>query len=138
MSLPKITATGNLTRDPDLKWTSGGRAVVNFTIACSDGKKDDPKARTTFIDCVAWNDIAETIANKLHKGQRVNVTGRLEQRSYEAKDGTKRTVFEVGIDTVGPDLRFMGSGQRTSPPTAAGDSTDDPWGYPALDEPPAF
>ena len=126
-SLPYIAATGNLTRPPEIRYTGGGKAVVNLSIAVSNGRRDDPKTKTTFLDCTAWDAMAENIGNNLTQGQRVNIVGHLEQRSYETKEGEKRTVFEVALESIGPDLRFAQDGQRSS--SSGGQSAgEDPWG----------
>lgn len=99
MTLPSVTATGNLTADPELRFTNNGKAVASFTVACNDRRKDATgnwiDGDTTFLTCQAWDEQAEQITEQLSKGQRVTVAGKLRQRSYEAKDGSKRTVYEV-------------------------------------------
>lgn len=99
--LNRIVLVGRLTRDPDIKYTSGGVAVGNFSLAVdrpftsSDGTKE-----TDFIDCVVWRQLAETVGNHLAKGRLVAVEGRLQIRSYEAQDGTRRRVAEVVAESV--------------------------------------
>lgn len=94
----KYICTGNLTKDPELKFTPGnGVAVATFTIAVSSGYGD--KKETAFIPVVVWNKSAEVVANYTHKGSRVLVQGRINTRSYDAKDGTKRYVTEIIADS---------------------------------------
>lgn len=105
-----ITIIGNLTADPELRTTSAGAQVASFTIASTPrswnrntGQFEDGQA--LFMRCSAWRDLAEHCANSLAKGMRVIAQGRLTQRSYEAKDGTQRTVVELQVDEIGPSLR---------------------------------
>ncbi|AIY01183.1 single-strand DNA binding protein [Arthrobacter sp. PAMC 25486] len=106
-----ITVIGNLTGDPELRFTPSGSAVANFTIASTprtfDKNSNEWKDGTTlFMRCSAWRDMAENIAETMdQKGMRVIVTGRLTQRSYE-KDGQTRTVMELEVDEIGPSLRY--------------------------------
>jgi len=100
MSLPTLTATGNLTAEPELRFTPSGKSVTTFTIACNDRRKDQTTGQwidgdTTFLTCEVWGERGEELVEQVGKGQRVMVTGKLRQRSYEAKDGTKRTVYEL-------------------------------------------
>jgi single-strand DNA-binding protein len=107
---PIITVVGNLSSDPELRYTPSGLAVANFTVACtprtldkaSDTWKD---GETLWLSCSVWKQYAENVAESLQKGMRVIVTGRLKARSYEDRDGNKRTVFELDVDEVGPSLR---------------------------------
>ncbi len=105
-----ITVVGNLTADPELRYTGNGIAVANFTIASTprtldrtsnEWKDGDP----LFLRCAAWRDLAEHVAASLSKGSRVIATGRLRQRSFETKEGEKRTSIELEIDEIGPSLR---------------------------------
>lgn len=145
MSLPRITAEGGLVRDPDLRFTSGGKSVANFTIACKDrvpdgqgGYKDgDP----CFLRVAVWGKAAEHIAESARQGDLVMVTGRLVQKEYETAAGEKRSSMECVADTVGIALTFgiakteRAAGSSTTRTTAP--SEDDPWGKPAShDEPP--
>ncbi len=102
MSLNMVCLTGRLTRDPELRTTTTGKQVVNFTIAVQKRFKpqnsDEPDA--SFINCVAWGQSAEFLCNYGAKGRMVGVTGRLEQRKYQASDGTMREVVEVVADQV--------------------------------------
>jgi single-strand DNA-binding protein len=100
---------GNLTRDPELKYTSGGRAVSTFGIAVNrrwKGQNDEWQEATSFFNVTAWADLGENIAASLNKGDRVIVTGRLEQRSWETNEGEKRSVVEIVADEIGPSLRW--------------------------------
>ena len=102
MSLPNITATGNIVADPELRFFNDGNAVVNFRIACNGRKKNRETGQwengdTTFLTCSAFNGLAENIAQQFGKGKKITVAGQLKQREYE-KDGQKRTVFEVAVN----------------------------------------
>lgn len=103
-----ITMTGNLTRDPELRFTPGGRANCSFGLAVSRRFQKDGEWQevTSFFSVVAWGTTAENAAASLSKGHRAVVVGRLEQREYEAKDGNKRSVVEVVADEIGPSLRW--------------------------------
>jgi single-strand DNA-binding protein len=106
-----ITIVGNLTADPELRFTPSGAAVANFTVASTprtfDRQANEWKdGETLFMRCSIWRDAAENIAESLHRGTRVIVTGRLKSRSYETKEGEKRTVVELDVDEVGPSLRY--------------------------------
>jgi len=105
-----ITIVGNLTADPELRYTQNGAAVANFTIASTprtfDKASNDWKdGDALFMRCSAWRDTGEHAASSLTKGSRVIATGRLQQRSYE-KDGEKRTVIELEVDEIGPSLKY--------------------------------
>ncbi len=106
-----LTIVGNLTADPELRSTNTGAPVVNFTIASTPraynrqtNQYDDGPA--LFMRCSAWNDLAQHIAQTCTKGMRVIAQGRLSQRSYQAQDGSPRTVVELTVDAIGPDLRY--------------------------------
>jgi single-strand DNA-binding protein len=106
-----ITIVGNLTADPELRFTPSGAAVANFTVASTprtfDRQSNEWKdGETLFMRCSIWRDSAENVAESLHRGTRVIVTGRLKSRSYETKEGEKRTVIELDVDEVGPSLRY--------------------------------
>ena len=105
-----ITIIGNLTNDPELRWTPSGSAVTNFTIASTprtfDRQANEWKdGETLFLRASVWKDQAENAAETLKKGMRVIVEGRLKSRSYETKEGEKRTVIELEVDEVGVSLR---------------------------------
>ncbi|MDO8122080.1 single-stranded DNA-binding protein [Isoptericola sp. b490] len=106
-----ITVIGNLTADPELRFTPSGAAVANFTIA-STPRTFDRQANewkdgdTLFLRCSIWREAAENVAESLTKGTRVIAQGRLVQRSFETREGEKRTVVELQVDEVGPSLRY--------------------------------
>jgi single-strand DNA-binding protein len=106
-----ITVIGNLTNDPELRFTPSGAAVANFTVASTprtfDKQANEWKdGETLFMRCSVWRDAAEHVAESLQRGTRVLVSGRLRSRSYETKEGEKRTVVEMEVDEVGPSLRY--------------------------------
>src|SRR5690349_6941061 len=106
-----ITIIGNLTADPELRFTPSGAAVANFTVASTprqfDRQSNEWKdGETLFMRCSVWRDAAENVAESLARGTRVIVSGRLKSRSYETKEGEKRTVVEMEVDEVGPSLRY--------------------------------
>jgi single-strand DNA-binding protein len=106
-----ITLVGNLTSDPELRFTPSGAAVANFTVASTprsfDRQANEWKdGETLFMRCAVWREAAENIAESLTKGTRVLVTGRLRSRSFETREGEKRTVMEMEVDEVGPSLRY--------------------------------
>ncbi len=106
-----ITVVGNLTGDPELKFTPSGAAVANFTVASTprtfDRQTNEWKdGDALFIRCDAWRQLAENVAESLTKGQRVVVTGSLKVRNFERQDGSKGTSVEMTVDEIGPSLRF--------------------------------
>ncbi|MDA0252978.1 MAG: single-stranded DNA-binding protein [Actinobacteria bacterium] len=148
-----ITVVGNLTADPELRFTPSGAAVANFTVASTpriydrqSGEWKDGEA--LFLRCSIWREAAENVAESLTRGARVIVSGRLKQRSFETKEGEKRTVMEVEVDEIGPSLKYAtakvnkagrsgggsggfgsgapGGGGGSRPAAAA--SNEDPWG----------
>ena len=160
-----ITIVGNLVDDPDLRFTPSGAAVANFRMASTprtfDRQANEWKdGETLFLSCAVWRQAAENVAESLQKGMRVIVQGRLKSRSYETREGEKRTVFEIDVDEVGPSLRsatakvtrasrsggdggyqsqsggsggndpWASSGAASSGP-AAGATSSDPWAAPA-------
>jgi single-strand DNA-binding protein len=151
-----ITVVGNLTSDPELRFTPSGASVASFTVASTPrfldkGSNEWKDGDALFLRCSVWRQAAENAAESLHRGDRVIVTGRLKQRSFETKEGEKRTVVEIDVDEVGPSLRYASAkvtkvsrgggssggqaGHRSSAPA------DDPWSTPApvgglTDEPP--
>lgn len=142
-----ITIVGNLTNDPELRFTPSGAAVANFTVASTprsfDKNSNEWKdGETLFMRCSVWREVAENVAESLHRGTAVIVQGRLQSRSYETKEGEKRTVIELACDEVGPSLRRAtakvtkaqrggGGGQQGGWSGAAaasgGQPADDPW-----------
>ncbi|MGW3351718.1 single-stranded DNA-binding protein [Nonomuraea rubra] len=147
-----ITIIGNLTGDPELRFTQTGAGVAGFTIASSARtynksieKWED--GEVLFMRCSAWRDLGEHVAESLTRGTRVIATGRLRQRTYETSDGDRRTVTEMTVDEIGPSLRFATAKPQKAARTgsnghAGGAPADDPWassfGAPAGtgDEPP--
>jgi single-strand DNA-binding protein len=106
-----ITVVGNLTDDPELRFTPSGAAVANFTVASTPRNFDKQTNEwkdgdSLFLRCSVWRQAAENVAESLQRGNRVVVQGRLKQRSYETKEGEKRTVFEMEVDEVGPSLKY--------------------------------
>lgn len=120
-----ITVVGNLVADPELRFTPSGAAVANFRVA-STPRRYDAQAQAwvdgeaLFLTCNVWRQAAENVAESLTKGMRVVVTGRLRQRSYETREGEKRSVFEVEVDEVGPSLKYA-SAAVTRNPAGGGD-----------------
>ncbi|MFC5909168.1 single-stranded DNA-binding protein [Streptacidiphilus monticola] len=105
-----ITLVGNLVDDPELRFTPGGAAVAKFRIASTPRTFDRAAnewrdGESLFLSCQIWREAAEHVAESLQRGMRVIVQGRLRQRSYETKEGEKRSVFEVEVDEIGPSLR---------------------------------
>ena len=106
-----VTVVGNLTADPELRYTQNGIAVCNFTVASTPRVYDRASNEwkdgdALFLRASVWRDLAEHVAGSLRKGTRVLVTGRLRQRSYEDRDGNQRTAVELDVDEVGPSLRY--------------------------------
>ena len=103
-----VTLTGNLTKDPELRYTTGGRGVASFGLAVNRRYQvnGEWQEQVSFFNVVAWGDLGENAAASLHKGNRIVVTGRLEQRSFETREGEKRNVTEVIADDLGPSLRW--------------------------------
>ncbi|MEL4163118.1 single-stranded DNA-binding protein [Corynebacterium bovis] len=106
-----ITVVGNLVADPELRYTPNGAAVANFRVASTPRRFDSQSnqwvdGEALFLTCNVWRQAAENVANSLTKGDRVIVNGRLRQRSFETREGEKRTVFEVEVDEVGPSLKY--------------------------------
>ena len=140
-----ITVIGNLTADPELRWTQSGAAVADFTVASTPRTYDRNAGEwrdgdTLFMRCSVWRETAENVAESLRKGMRVIVQGRLTQRSYDTQQGERRTVVELQVDEVGPSLRraraqiTRNQAQPASAPGFAGPAPDqgvgerDPWG----------
>jgi single-strand DNA-binding protein len=140
-----ITVIGNLTADPELRFTQSGAAVANFTVASTprtfdrqSGEWKDGEA--LFMRCNIWRQSAENVAESLTRGARVIVSGRLKQRSFETREGEKRTVVELEVDEIGPSLRYAtakvnkvsrgsgGGGFGGSGGSGGGSPADDPWG----------
>ena len=132
-----ITVIGNLTADPELRFTPSGAAVANFTVASTprtfDRQSNEWKdGEALFLNCSVWRQAAENAAESLQRGMRVIVSGRLKARSYETREGEKRTVFEIDVDEVGPSLKYATA--KVSKTTRAGGGGgggfgggEDPW-----------
>lgn len=162
-----ITVIGNLTADPELRWTQSGAAVADFTVASTPRTYDRNAGEwrdgvTLFMRCSVWRETAENVAESLRKGMRVIVQGRLTQRSYDTQQGERRTVVELQVDEVGPSLRraraqvtrvqaqaasaggfgagsASGAGGGGWAPSASLDAGQhDPWGEPAAPSEPPF
>lgn len=108
---------GNLTRDPELRFTSGGRGVANIGIAVSRRYQvnGEWQEQTSYFNIVAWGQLGENAAATLTKGMRVIVSGRLEQREYQTKEGEKRTAIELNADEIGPSLRWATASIERNP-----------------------
>ena len=143
MNETTITVVGNLTADPELRYTQGGLAVANFTIASTprtfDRQANDWKdGEALFLRASCWREFAEHVAGSLTKGSRVVATGRLKQRSYDDREGVKRTAIELEVDEIGPSLRYA-TAQVTRAPGgstgggATGPASDAPQNDPAYD-----
>lgn len=109
----KVLLIGRMTKDPETRYTQSGTAVATFTLAVDRRFKKDGQPSADFISCVAWNKLAEVIANNLVKGRKVGIEGRLQVRSYDAQDGSKRYVTEVIVD----ELDFCDSKATANKPT---------------------
>jgi single-strand DNA-binding protein len=140
-----ITVVGNLVDDPELRFTPSGAAVANFRIASTprtfDKQSNEWKdGEALFLSCSVWRQAAENVAESLTRGMRVVVQGRLKARSYETREGEKRTVFEIEVEEVGPSLKYAtakvtkasrgggGGGYGGGAPQGGG---DDPWATPS-------
>ena len=125
-----ITVIGNLTADPELRWTQSGAAVADFTVASTPRTYDRNAGEwrdgdTLFMRCSVWRDTAENVAESLRKGMRVIVQGRLTQRSYDTQQGERRTVVELQVDEIGPSLRrARAQVTRTAPSGGGGYQSD--------------
>lgn len=103
-----VTIVGNVTRDPEIRFTAAGAGVASFGVAVSRRFKrnDEWEEQTSFLDVTCWREMAENVVESVAKGMRVIVTGRLEQRSWESDSGEKRSKVEIVADEVGPSLRW--------------------------------
>jgi single-strand DNA-binding protein len=155
----QITIAGNLVDDPELRYTPTGQAVAKFRVASTPRFRDNSTGEwkdgdSLFLTCNVWRQAAENVAESLQRGMRVIVNGRLRQRSYETREGEKRTVYEIEVDDVGPSLRnasakvaksnrsggggggFGGGGQSGGyggNSGGRGAGADDPWAADAAD-----
>ncbi|MGO1183186.1 MAG: single-stranded DNA-binding protein [Micrococcaceae bacterium] len=122
---PVITLVGNLTADPELRFTASGQAVANFTVASTprtfDRQSNEWKdGETLFVRASVWREAAENVAESLTKGMRVVVQGRLRARSFETRDGEQRTNWELDVDEVGPSLRYATAKVTRTPRSGGG------------------
>src|SRR5712671_2376101 len=159
-----LTIAGNLVEDPELRFTPAGQPVAKFRVASTPRYKDNTTGEwkdgdSLFLTCTVWRQAAENVAESLQRGMRVIVSGRLRQRSYETREGEKRTVYEIEVDEVGPSLRnasakvvksnrsggnvagqggggYGGGGQRPAEDPWTADPSDGFGGDAAPDEPP--
>ena len=132
-----ITVVGNLTGDPELRFTPSGAAVANFTIASTprnfDRQTNEWKdGDTLFLNCSVWRQAAENVAESLQRGMRVVAQGRLKARSYETREGEKRTVMEMDVEEVGPSLKYATAKVTRATRSSGGggggfSGGDDPW-----------
>lgn len=127
-----ITVVGNLTGDPELRFTPSGAAVASFTIASTprsfDRARNDWKdGEALFLRCSIWRQAAEHASESLTRGMRVIAQGRLKQRSFETSEGEKRTVVELDVDEVGPSLRYATAQVNRSQRASDDAPSDDPW-----------
>lgn len=132
-----VTLVGNITRDPELRFTNTGQAVASFGLAVNrrwqNRQTGEMEEQVSFFDITAWGSLGENTATSLNKGNRVIVTGRLQQRSYETQAGDKRSVVEVVADEIGPSLRWANATvQRNERTDAAGGAGG---GRPVANEP---
>lgn len=153
-----LNITGNLVDDPELRFTPSGAAVANFKIASTprtfDRQSNEWKdGETLFMRCAAWKELGENVAESLAKGMRVVAEGRLKSRSYETKEGEKRTVIELEIDEIGPSLKYAtakvtrtqrnnaagnnsfapaNTGFGVNPPPTGNNQPADPWATPGV------
>lgn len=147
-----ITVIGNLVQDPELRFTPTGAAVANFTVASTPRTFDKATnewkdGEGLFLRCNIWRQAAEHVAECLTRGMRVIVSGRLRQRSFETREGEKRTVIELEVDEIGPSLKYATASVKKASRDGGSSSgkapADDPWGSPPpagsggfTDEPP--
>ncbi len=136
-----VTLVGNLTRDPELRFTPSGAANVQFGLAVNrrwqNRQTNEWEEAVSFFNVIAWREMAENVSASLGKGQRVIVTGRLEQRSWETQDGEKRSVVEVVADEIGPSLRWA-TAEVTKTDRRSDDDGGGGGGRPAPNEPPPY
>lgn len=140
MPLPSITISGNLTRDPQVKFLPSGTALTDLRVASSDRKRDDngnwTDGEPCYLDVTVWRQTGENVAESLHKGDGVLITGRLRQRSYTNKEGAEVTVYEVEADDIAPSLKraTVSVSKRSGSGSSATPAASNPW----ADEVPPF
>jgi len=133
-----ITVVGNITRDPELRFTGSGQAKVNFGVAVNrrwqNKQTNDWEEQVSFFNVVAWGEMGENVSESLGKGSRVIVSGRLEQRSWETEEGEKRSIVEIVADEIGPSLRWataqVQKTERRGPNDGGGNSSGGGGGAP--------
>ena len=139
-----VTVVGNITRDPELRFTPNGQAVASFGLAVNrrwqNRQTQEWEEDTSFFDVTCWREMAENVSESLQKGARVVVTGRLDQRSWETQDGDRRSKVEITADEVGPSLRWataeVQKNERRSGGGSAGTSGESSGAAPGQGEPP--
>ncbi len=119
MSDSNVTIVGNVTRDPEMRYTSGGRAVATIGVAVNrrwkNQQSNEWQEQVSYFDVICWGDLGENVVNSITKGARVMVSGRLEQRSWETESGDKRSKVEIVADEIGPSLRWATAEVRRTP-----------------------
>jgi single-strand DNA-binding protein len=140
-----VTIIGNITRDPELRFLTSGTALTNLGVACNRRyqKNNEWVEETSFFDCVVWRDQAENVAESLTKGDRVIISGRLEQRTWETDDGQKRSKVEIVVDEIGPSLRWAlatparqpSKGNGNGAAESTGSSSSEGFNYEDAEEP---
>ena len=141
-----VTLVGNITRDPELRFTGSGQAKVNFGLAVNrrwqNRQTQEWEEQVSFFNIIAWGELGENASESLQKGSRAIVTGRLEQRSYETEDGEKKQVFEIVADEIGPSLRWataqVTKTERKGPNDGGGGGGGGGGSRPVPNEPPAY
>lgn len=131
-----ITVVGNLTADPELRYTQSGLAVVNFTIASTPRTFDKASnewkdGEALFLRASCWREFAENVAGSLAKGSRVVATGKLKSRAYETREGERRTSMELEVDEIGPSLRYATAAVSKNAPRGQGQAQAEGWHQPA-------
>lgn len=127
-----ITVVGNLTADPELRFTPSGHAVASFTVASTPRTLDKVSnewkdGEALFLRCSVWRQAAENVAESLTRGMRVIVQGRLQQRSYDTREGEKRTVIELQVEEIGPSLKSSTAKVNKAGRGSSTPASDDPW-----------
>ncbi len=144
-----VTVVGNITRDPELRYTQGGAAVASFGLAWNMKGRDGKEDQVSFFDVTCWRQLAENVAESLTKGSRVVVYGRLDQRSWENQDGDRRSKVEIIADDVAPSLKWAsaqltrnefrgGGGDSFGGPGGGGGGGGGGGSRPVANEPPAY
>ena len=141
-----VTVVGNITRDPELRFTASGQANVKLGLAVNrrwqNRQTQEWEEATSFFDIVCWGGLAENVGNSLSKGARIIVTGRLEQRSWETQEGDKRYATEIVADDIGPSLRWatvsIEKNERRGPGEGGGPGGGGGGGRPASNQPPPY